>query len=237
MTKSNNKSINEFKRTARISVRGCCFVNPGPVSSPYQNLSLPTDYQTVPPSTMIVSPPLSPIISLGISLSKLLNTPKTTHLPLTSSPPAPSQPSKQYSPLAINLDPIKLILSTHPTSPHTFFDSLEDLPPRTTNPQRPRPLFDSIERLANQPPPPPAMEPPLCLCHHTFRHWDPIIPFPCSLMKCFVIILNVRNHCQRTQVIVNDLLKEMRFILNHILERLDVLAYKNNSWVPFGSFF
>ncbi|GJZ00527.1 hypothetical protein Tco_0517956 [Tanacetum coccineum] len=32
------------------------------------------------------------------------------------------------------------------------------------------------------------------------------------------------DHCQRTQVIVNDLREEMRFILNHILERLDVLS-------------
>ncbi|GKG22456.1 hypothetical protein Tco_0387759, partial [Tanacetum coccineum] len=76
-------------------------------------------------------------------------------------PPAPSQPSKQSSPLAINLDPIELVFFTPPTSPHMFFDSLEDLPTRTTNPPPPQPSFDIIERLANQLPPLPAMEPPL----------------------------------------------------------------------------
>nr|GEU82733.1 hypothetical protein [Tanacetum cinerariifolium] len=82
-------------------------------------------------------------------------------LSLIVSPPAPSQSSKHTSPLAINLDPIKLIFSTPPTSPHPFFDSLEDLPPRTTNPPPPQPSFDTIKRLANQPPPLPVMEPPL----------------------------------------------------------------------------
>ncbi|GKF89592.1 hypothetical protein Tco_0263555, partial [Tanacetum coccineum] len=104
---------------------------------------------------------LFPIVSPGISPEELLATPKKTTPLLTSLPPAPSQPSKQSSPLAINLDLIELIFSTPPTSPHPFFDSLEDLPPRTTNPPPPRPSFESIERLANQPPPLPIMEPPL----------------------------------------------------------------------------
>ncbi|GKE13342.1 hypothetical protein Tco_1416893 [Tanacetum coccineum] len=38
---------------------------------------------------------------------------------------------------------------------------LKDLPPTITNPLPPRPSFDSIESLANEPPPIPAMEPPL----------------------------------------------------------------------------
>ncbi|GJS15186.1 retrovirus-related pol polyprotein from transposon TNT 1-94 [Tanacetum coccineum] len=63
-------------------------------------------------------------------LSQLLNTPKTTLAPLTSPPLTPSQPSKQSSRLAINLDPVELIFSTPPTSPYLFFDSLEDLPPK-----------------------------------------------------------------------------------------------------------
>nr|GEU95809.1 retrovirus-related Pol polyprotein from transposon TNT 1-94 [Tanacetum cinerariifolium] len=48
------------------------------------------------------------------------------------------------------------------TSPQLFFDSLKNLPPRTTNPPPPQPSFDSIKRLANQPPLlPEVMKPPL----------------------------------------------------------------------------
>ncbi|GKA96346.1 copia protein [Tanacetum coccineum] len=111
-----------------------------------------------PPSTLNTSPPLSLIISLGISPSKVLLTPKSTPPPLTSPLPALTQPSKHSSPLAINLDPVDLLFSTPPSSPQTLFDSLEDLPPKSTNPPPPRPSFDSIEYLANEPPPLPAIE-------------------------------------------------------------------------------
>ncbi|GJS56698.1 hypothetical protein Tco_0651482 [Tanacetum coccineum] len=46
------------------------------------------------------------------SNSNLLLTPKLTPPLLTSPPPAPTQPSKLPSPLAINLDPIELLFST-----------------------------------------------------------------------------------------------------------------------------
>ncbi|GJZ37568.1 hypothetical protein Tco_0583759 [Tanacetum coccineum] len=161
MTNKDKKLDNEFKRTAKISVRACCFINPRLVSPPYQNLSPPTDYQMGPSPSPIMSPPLLPIVSPGISPGELLSTPKSTPPPLTSPPPAPSQPSKQSSPFAINLDVVELIFSTPPTSPHPFFDSLEDLPLKTTNPPPPRPTFESIECLANQPPPLPSMEPQL----------------------------------------------------------------------------
>ncbi|GJR01175.1 hypothetical protein Tco_0524159 [Tanacetum coccineum] len=96
----------------------------------------------------------------GLSSGNILNTPKTSLPPLTSPPLAPSQPSKQNSPLAINLEPLELIFSTPPTSPHLVFNSLEYLPPRTTNPPPLQPSLDSIKRLANQPPPiPEVMEP------------------------------------------------------------------------------
>nr|GEX05527.1 hypothetical protein [Tanacetum cinerariifolium] len=149
---------------------------------------------------------------------KLLTTSNSTPPPLTSLPLAPSQPSKQSSPLAINLDPGELIFSTPPTSPHPFFDSLEDIPLRTINLPPPRPSFDTIERLANQPPPLPAMEPPLPPLPPQLTPLGPNNPFP----------WNFYDHCQHTQVIVSDLCEEIWFILNHILEHLDVLAHKNN---------
>nr|GEW69071.1 zf-CCHC domain-containing protein/UBN2 domain-containing protein [Tanacetum cinerariifolium] len=85
--------------------------------------------------------------------NNLLLTPKTTPPPLTSPPSAPTQPSKLSSPLAINLDPIKLLFSTPPTFSQAFIDSLKDLPPVTTNPPPHHPSFNTIERLANDPPP------------------------------------------------------------------------------------
>ncbi|GKC15062.1 hypothetical protein Tco_1011844 [Tanacetum coccineum] len=161
MTKSkkDKKSVNNFKRTARISVRACCFANPHSASPSYQTLSPPPDYQMVPLSTPNVSP-IFPISSPGIFPSKLLTTPKSTPPPLTSPLPTPTQPSKTSSHLAINLDLVELIFSSPPTSPHPFFDSFKDLPLRTTNPP-PRLSFESIECLANQTPPLLAIEPPL----------------------------------------------------------------------------
>nr|GEX60567.1 retrovirus-related Pol polyprotein from transposon TNT 1-94 [Tanacetum cinerariifolium] len=140
MPKSNKekKPENNLKCTARISVQPYCFNNPRPSSPPYQALS-----------------------PQPITKREFLLTPKSTSPLLTSPPSAPTQPSKHSSPLSINLDPVELIFSTHPTSPHALFDSLEDLPPRTTNPPLLRPSFESIKHLENQPPPLPAMEPPL----------------------------------------------------------------------------
>nr|GEW50341.1 DUF4219 domain-containing protein/UBN2 domain-containing protein [Tanacetum cinerariifolium] len=177
----------------------------------------------VPPLTPNISPPLSPITSSGISLSKLLTTLKLTPPPLTSPPPAPTQPSKHSSPLAINFDPVELIFLTPPTSSHAFFDSLKYLPPKTTNPPPPRPSFESIEHLANQPPPLPAIEPPL---PPQLPHLPPQLPplgpnnpFPMLTHEMFYV------HCQHTQVIFDNLRDEMRFIFNHILDRLNVLAH------------
>nr|GEZ80734.1 hypothetical protein [Tanacetum cinerariifolium] len=95
-----------------------------------------------------------------ISPSKVLLTPKSTPPPLISPPSAPTQPSKHSSPLDINLDHIELLFFTPLTSSQTLFNTLEDLPPTTTNPLPLRPSFDFIERLANEPLPIPAMEPP-----------------------------------------------------------------------------
>ncbi|GJQ96491.1 hypothetical protein Tco_0007630 [Tanacetum coccineum] len=179
----------------------------------------------VPPSTPNDSPPPTPIAPPGFSLSELLATPKTTRPPLTFLPLVPTQSSKQSSPLAINIEPVKLIFSTPPTSPHLFFDSLEDLPPRTTNPPHPQPMFESIKCLTNHPPPIPKvtkMEPPLPpqISPHSQPMWsNDAFPLLTHEMFC--------EHCQRTQVIVNDVHDEMRFILNHILERLTTLTHQN----------
>ncbi|GJX94288.1 hypothetical protein Tco_0348874 [Tanacetum coccineum] len=75
----------------------------------------------------------------------------------------PTQPSKQTPPLTTTLEPLELVFTRPPTSPHPYFDNLEDLPPRSTNTPT-LPLFESIERLASQPPPLPDImdvEPPL----------------------------------------------------------------------------
>ncbi|GJY54927.1 hypothetical protein Tco_0446591 [Tanacetum coccineum] len=140
----------------------------------------------------------------GLSPSHLFNTLKITPPPLTPLPPAPSQPSKENSPLAINLEPIELILSIPPISPHLFFDSLKDLPPWTTNPPPPQPSFDSTEHLENQLPPiPGVMEPSLPpLPPHlppSPKQYGQTTLFPTLTHEMFC------EHCQKTQVLVNDL--------------------------------
>nr|GEV47221.1 hypothetical protein [Tanacetum cinerariifolium] len=137
--KKENKSL---KRTTRSSVRTCCLVNPLPTSPPYQCFSPPSDYQTTPPSTPLELPPTTPIAPQGFSRCELLTTPNTTPLPLTSPPPTPTQPSKPFSSVTLNIEPVELIFSTPPTSHHPFFDSLEDLPPHTINPPLSQPTFD-----------------------------------------------------------------------------------------------
>ncbi|GKA08085.1 hypothetical protein Tco_0687416 [Tanacetum coccineum] len=109
-------------------------MNPLSSSLPLQRFSPPSDYQTTPSSTPLnSSPTTTPIAPPRFSSSELLNTPKPTPLTLTSPPLIPTQPSKQSSLLTINIEPVELIFSTPPTSPHIFFDSFEDLSPRTVN--------------------------------------------------------------------------------------------------------
>ncbi|GJZ54239.1 hypothetical protein Tco_0609124 [Tanacetum coccineum] len=175
MPKDNKTNL---KRTTRISVRPCCFNNPRTSSPPCQPLSPPSDYVSGPPPTTLTSQTSILHVSPISNNDNLLLTPKSTPPPLSSPPPAPTQPSKLTSPLAINLDPNELLFSTLPTSPQSFLNSLEDLPPATTNPLPPHPSFDTIEHLANEPPPIPPidssfpsptqnMEPP---CGDRFAH-------------------------------------------------------------------
>ncbi|GKB70052.1 hypothetical protein Tco_0931464 [Tanacetum coccineum] len=231
-----------IKRTARISVRPCCFNNPRTSSPPYQSLSPPTDYVSAPPPTSPTSiPPLSPIISPATSNSNLFLTPKSTPPPLTSPPLAPTQPSKLTSLLAINLDPIEILFSTPPTSPQAFLDSIGELPPSTTNHPPPRASFDTIECMANEPPTipsiestfpsptsdmepslpllPPHLSPNLPSINPPLPPLGPNNPFPMLTHEMFC------EHCQRTQAIIDNFQGEVRFILNHILDRLNVLSH------------
>nr|GEX27871.1 hypothetical protein [Tanacetum cinerariifolium] len=209
-TNKEKKFATNLKRTARMSVRPCCFNNPRLTSPRYQTLSPPTDYQTAPPSTPNVSPPLSLITTSRISPRKLLLTPKL-YLPLLTSPPsAPTQPLKHSSPLTIILDPVELIFLTPHTSPHTFFESLKDLPPRTTNPPPLRPSFESIEHLANQPSPLLAMKPPLPPLPPQLPPLPPQLP-PLGPNNPFSMLTHeiFYDQCQRTQVIINNLREEI----------------------------
>nr|GEZ54918.1 hypothetical protein [Tanacetum cinerariifolium] len=234
MPKENKTNL---KRTARISVRPCCFNNPRTSSPPYQPFSSPSDYVTEPPPTTLTSQTFIPHPSTTSNNNNLLLTLKTTHPPLTLPPLAPTQLSKLSFPLAINLDPIELMFSTPPTSPQDFLDSLEDLPPAITNPPPPRPSFDIIERLANEPPPispfpssTPDMKPPILpfppQCSPNLpSNFPPLLPlgpnnpFPMLTHEMFC------EHCQRTQAIVDNFQGEVKFIINHIVYRLNVLAY------------
>ncbi|GJR48013.1 hypothetical protein Tco_1316116 [Tanacetum coccineum] len=217
------------------------FNNPRTSSPPYQPLSPPSDYVSGLLPTTPTSQTSIPHLSPASNNNNLLLTPKSTPPPLTSPPSAPTQPSKLTSPLAINLDPIKLLFSTPPTSPQAFLDSLEDLPPATTNHPPPRPSFDTIERLANEPPPispidssfpsptpdmelpippfPPQCSPNLPSNFPPLPPLGPNNPFPMLTHEMFC------EHCQRTQAIVDNFQGEVRFILNHILDRLNVLAH------------
>ncbi|GKD33181.1 hypothetical protein Tco_1248690 [Tanacetum coccineum] len=178
MPKENKTNL---KRTARISVRPCCFNNPRTSSPLYQHFSPSSDYVSGPPPTTPTSQTTIPHLLPTNNNTNLLLTPKKTPPPLTSPPPAPTQPSKLTSPVAINLDPIKLLFSTPSTFPQAFLNSLEDLPPATTNPPPPRPSFDTIERLANEPPPIPPIDSSIPFPTPDMK--QPIPPFPpqCSL--------------------------------------------------------
>ncbi|GKE83776.1 hypothetical protein Tco_1557518, partial [Tanacetum coccineum] len=152
------ESKTNLKRTSRISVRTCCFINPKTSSPPYQPFSPPLDYTSgAPPTSPITTPPLSPINSIINSNENCLLTPKSTPPPLNLPPPAPTQPSKLTSSVTINLDPIELLFSTSPSS-LSFLDLIGDLPPSTMNPLPPRPFFATIKHLENEPPPIPPMD-------------------------------------------------------------------------------
>ncbi|GJZ17494.1 copia protein, partial [Tanacetum coccineum] len=173
-----------------------------------------------PPPTTPTSQTSIPHLSPTSNNGNLLLTHKSTPLPLSSPPPAPTQPSKLTSPLAINLDPIELLFSTPPTSPQAFLNSLEDLPPATTNPPPPHPSFDTIERLANEPPPippidssfpspTPNMEPPIPpfppQCSPNLPSNVPPLP-PLGPNNPFPMLTHIMfcEHCQRTQVIIDN---------------------------------
>ncbi|GKA28603.1 hypothetical protein Tco_0714848 [Tanacetum coccineum] len=160
--------------------------NPRTSSPPYQPFSPPSDYTSGPlPTSPVSTSPISPTHHN----SDLLTTPRSTPPPLTSPPSAPTQPSKLTSPLAINLDPIDLLISTPPTSPQAFLETLDDLPPSTTNPSPPRPSFDTIKRMANAPPHIPPIDTTFPIGHSKL---EPPIP---SFSTCNVsLITSIVHH-------------------------------------------
>nr|GFB44693.1 hypothetical protein [Tanacetum cinerariifolium] len=188
MPKENKDNL---KRTARISVRTCCFNNPRTSSPPYQPFSHPSEYTSGPlPMSRMSNSPISPTQHN----SDLLTNPRSTPPPLTSHPPAPTQPSKLTSPLAINLDPIELLFFTPPTSPQAFLDSLDDLLPSTTNPPPPRPSFGTIKQIVNAPHPvPPQCSPNLPSIISLLPSLGPNNPFLMLSNEMFC------EHFQRTQ--------------------------------------
>ncbi|GKC86315.1 hypothetical protein Tco_1142032, partial [Tanacetum coccineum] len=75
----------------------------------------------------------------------LETSPKTPHTsPVTTplvTPPLALQPT-----ISTTLTPRELVFTTPPTSPHPYFNILEDLPPRCTN----APLIPTLEQLVRQ---------------------------------------------------------------------------------------
>ncbi|GKE33504.1 hypothetical protein Tco_1452826, partial [Tanacetum coccineum] len=146
MPKSNNdKEDNKsFKRTARISVRACCFVNPPLASPPYHHFSPPTDYLTAPPSTPLESPPTSHMASPGFSLEPVelifFTPPISPYLFFDSLKDLPPQ-------------------TTNPPPPQPSFDSIEHLA------NQPPPLLEELvsfkyegQYLLDKEPPEPAAQ-------------------------------------------------------------------------------
>ncbi|GJV18804.1 hypothetical protein Tco_1367824 [Tanacetum coccineum] len=114
--------------------------NPRTSSPPYQPFSPPSDYTSGPlPTYPISTSPISPTHHN----SDLLTTPRSTPPPLTSPPSAPTQPSKLTSPLAINLDPIDLLISTPPTSPQAFLELMMISHQQLQTLHHRRPSFDN----------------------------------------------------------------------------------------------
>nr|GEW16442.1 hypothetical protein [Tanacetum cinerariifolium] len=221
------------KRTARISVLSCCLINLTSFneSSLVRNFLPPSDYNVAPLYTPLESPPRLPLAPQDTS--PIITTSKVTPSPLTNPTPIPTQPSKQTPPQVTNLEPLELIFTTPPTSPHPYFNNLEDLPSILTN--LPHLLsFESINHLVSQPSPLTDImdvEPPLPPIP---PHFPPPHTFLPSTNQCGSMVLhhhlsitNIFMRIARTQTIAYELHDEMRFILNHILERCNAMTHQN----------
>ncbi|GJV66215.1 hypothetical protein Tco_1477043 [Tanacetum coccineum] len=86
-TPSETSSNKTPRRTARLSVRPCCFINltSSNESSPLRNFSPQSDYNVAPPSTPLESSPETPLDPQATSPIEPLTTPKVTP-PLTTPP-------------------------------------------------------------------------------------------------------------------------------------------------------
>ncbi|GJX39776.1 hypothetical protein Tco_0253079 [Tanacetum coccineum] len=227
---SETSSNKTQRRTARISVRPCCLIN---LTS--SNESPLSDYNVAPPSTPLESPPKTTLAPQATSPIQTLTTLKFTPPSLTTLPLVPTQPSKQTPLHATDLDPLELIFSTPPTSPYPFFDTLEDLPPRSTNPPH-LSSFESIKCMAKQPPLLSKImdvKPPLPPFPPQFPQPQPFLSIDQSIWINGPSPPPIRHehlceHCQQTQTIAYEVQDEMQFILNHILDHLNAITYQNN---------
>jgi hypothetical protein len=91
----------------------------------------------------------TPTPSPNPCIANKITTPPPTIIPSDPTPPSvPSQPSKTPSPQSPKMTPMELF-KTPPTSPHPLMETLDDLPPRSSNPP-PLPLFDTMEQMETQ---------------------------------------------------------------------------------------
>ncbi|GKD06721.1 hypothetical protein Tco_1181695 [Tanacetum coccineum] len=138
MPKENKANL---KRTARISVRPCCFNNLRTSSLLYQPFLPPSDYTSGPlPTSPISTSPISPTHHN----SDLLTTPRSTPPPLTSL----HQPLPKLSLKLDDLPPS----TTNPPPPRPSFDTIK----RMANAPPPIPPIDTTFPL-----PTPNLEPPI----------------------------------------------------------------------------
>lgn len=146
MTKSNHSSppSRPIIRTARISVKTCCF-----------NTKINLSSSSSDESPLIISSPIHEENFLDLVTptpshrsQSVTTTPPPTKSPIDPKPSlAPTQPSNLPSPpKSPKIEPMELF-GTAPSSPLSFLEDLENLPPRSQN----TPTIEPLETPSSQP--------------------------------------------------------------------------------------
>jgi hypothetical protein len=170
MTKSNtsSESSKSFVKTARISVKPCCFNKTVKSSSSSStdaslNISSPTqDFLNLTTSTPSSTPCNTNVITIQDLLNLATPTPSPPHCNTniatipppnrpsgdSTSPSQQAQPSKTPSPQSPTLTPMELF-HTPPTSPLPYLDNFDDLSPKSSSPPS-LSLFDTIAQMETQ---------------------------------------------------------------------------------------